>query len=161
MVTVNVVRELLQGVVESYREGVAFKSHWSEVLDHDRAQHFPAALWSPPTVTLTADANGIITESILIDLALVDNHASERTSAQRDQVYERMQTIAAHVWVRFCELYMQEDAMYQGVRVSLRQAGPVTMTAIWDGPQSQMTGCRMTVSVSSPFQFCSSDYFDA
>ena len=150
MVTVNVIRELMKAVVESYREGIAWASQWSEVLDSDGDRHYPACLWSPPTVNLTADENGIITESIGIDIAFVDNHASDRTGEQRDQVYERMQTVAAHVWMRFTERYMQEEAIYQGVNIALRQGGPVTFTAIWDGPESQMTGCRMTVTVTSP-----------
>lgn len=161
VVTVNVIRELFKAVVESYREGVAWASQWSEVLDTETDRHYPICLWAPPTVTLTADANGITTSTINLTVSFVDNTASERTSDQRDQAYEREQTVATHVWLRFCELYMQEETTYQGVNIALTQAGPVTMTAIWDGPESQMTGCRMTVAISSPYQFCASDYFDA
>lgn len=161
MVTVNVVRELIKSVVESYREGIAFHSHWSEVLDSEADIHFPACLWAPPTVTLTQDANLLITESVAVSMAFVDNTSSQRMEDQRDEVYERMQTVASHVWLRFRELYITEETQYQGVNIAFSQSGPVTMTAIWDGPQSQMTGCRLTATVTSPYQFCSSDYFDA
>lgn len=161
MVTVNVIREVFKAVVESHNDGIAWQSQWSDVLDTEADRHYPACLWSPPNVTMSADANGIITNSFAIDVSFVDNHASDRTSTQRDQVYERMQTVAAQCWLRFAQLYVQDEAIYQGVTVTLRQGGPVTFSAIWDGPESQMTGCRMTVSITSPFQFCATDYFDA
>ena len=161
MVTIDVIDALFKAVVESYREGVAWASQWSDVLDTDTARHYPICLWSQPRITLTTDANGLVTHTFSIDVAFVDNTSSERTSDQREQVYKRMVIVATHVWLRFMELYMQEESTYQGVNIALTQAGPVTMTAIWDGPESQMTGCRMTVAISSPYQFCASDYFDA
>jgi hypothetical protein len=160
VVSAGVIRELYEGVVASYREGIAFYSRWSEVLDTLATEHNPKVLWKPPTVQLIEGDNLTITEAITLDVLFLDQTAQDRTPTERDLTYERLQIIAAHVWARFRELYILEEAIYQGVDISLSQSGTATFTAIWDNVGEMTTGCRMTVTVTSPYQFCAADYFN-
>lgn len=160
VVSPGVIRELFQGVVSSYKEGLAFYSRWSDVLDSGAMEHNPKVLWKQPTVALNDEGNGLVTEAITMDVLILDQTAQDRTPTERDLTYERLQIIASHLWVRFRELYVLEEAVYQGVNISLSQSGPAQFTAIWDNAAEMTTGCRMVVTVTSPYQFCASDYFN-
>ena len=161
MVTAGVIRELFEAVVDSYREDIRFFSRWSEALDTVANEHNPKVLWRPPTVDIIQEANGTLTQSFTIAAAFLDQTAMDRTTTERDLTYERMQVVAAHIWAQFHNLYIKEEATYQGVYVSLMQASNATFTAIWDAPAEMTTGCALTVTVSSPYQFCAEDYFNA
>ena len=157
----GIIRELFEAVIAAYKEQLLFYSRWSDVLDTSAAEHNPKVLWKPPTANLNTIENGLITQSYTVDMLFLDQTATDRTATERDLTYERMQIIAAHVWYRFHELYLNEDTSYQGVQLALLQEGTVTFTAIWDEVTEMTTGCRMVATLSSPFQVCVEDYFNA
>jgi hypothetical protein len=159
VVTVGVIREIFQDVVESYAEDVRFFSRWSDVLDRDGSEHNPKALWRPPTVDILQEDAGHLTQQFTVAVAFFDDHASDRTGDQRDATYERMQIIAAHCWMRFHDLYVNGEATYQGVSITLEQVSNATFTPVWDSAGDMATGCAMQVTLSSPYQVCTDDYF--
>ena len=160
MVTVNVIREIFEGVVSSYKEGLAFFSQWSHVLDTGGSEHNPKVLWKQPGYQRVPLPTAGVSQNFTIDTIILDQTAQDRTPEERDQCFERMSIVAAHQLLRFRELYVDDEGSHQGVPVHLTQVGPASFTAIWDEAQQMTTGCRMTVTVSSAFQFCSSDYFN-
>ena len=160
MVNAGIIRELFEAVIASYKEGTTFYSRWSDVLDTSAAEHNPKVLWKPPTANLILSDNKLLTQSFTVDMLFLDQTAVDRTATERDLTYERMQIIGAHIWSRFYDLYMLNEASYQGVPVSFSQDGTVTFTAIWDEVTEMTTGCRMVATISSPYQFCAEDYFD-
>lgn len=162
VVTANIIRELFQGVVASYKEGLTFYSKWSPTLDSSGDEHNPKVVWVEPRVELVPNDNGTQTQNFILNVLFLDQTAQDRSPTVRDLTYERMQIVAAHVWARFRELYVNEDdAIYQGVNVALEQTAPATFTAVWDTPGEMTTGCGMVVTVSSHYQFCAANYFNA
>ena len=160
MVTVNVLRELWTSVVTSHKDDIRFFSRWSDTLDTTAQEHNPKCLWLPPTVNIVPNFE-TYRSTFQINLMFLDQTAGDRTAEDRDDFYERMQVLCVQCLARFSELYFLEDVTYQGVKLSLRQEGNATLTAVWDTVAEMTTGCRMSVTISSPYQLCASDYFDA
>jgi hypothetical protein len=158
MLSVDILRELWEGVVTSHKDGITFFSRWSDVLDTGNDEHHPKVLWKPPTVALVPNGYGC-DQTFTVDLIFLDNTASDRDSDTRDGTYERMTILAAQCLLRFRELYVEEDAIYQGVNLSITQSSPAQVEAIWDEAGHHTTGCRMVVTFTDVFRFCSSDYF--
>lgn len=160
MVSANLLRETWEAVVTAHKEGLRFISKWSEVLDHDNDQHDARCSWLPPQVQLAVD--GRVTKTLFtVNLFFEDNHEADRTTDTRDDVYERMQVVAAQCLLYYRELYIEGELTYQGVPVRLMQEGPATFTASFDSAGEMATGCRMTVTLSTHVQFCASDYFNS
>ena len=160
VVTVNVLRELWTLVIESHKDDIAFYSRWSDTLDTTAQEHNPKALWVPPTVNVVPEVNTFRT-TFQVNLIFLDQTASDRSAEDRDDTYERMQVLCVQCLARFNELYFQQESIYEGVNISLKQEGNATLTAVWDTVAEMTTGCRMSVTISSPYQICASDYFNA
>ncbi len=95
MLSVDILRELWEGVVTSHKDGITFFSRWSDVLDTGNDEHHPKVLWKPPTVALVPNGYGC-DQTFTVDLIFLDNTASDRDSDTRDGTYERMTILAAH-----------------------------------------------------------------
>ena len=160
MVTANILRECWQRVVDAYREGLTFTSEWSEVLDHDGDKHLPNVKWMPPTVTV-AEEGDIVRTNYTVTLFFEDNHEADRESSTRDSVYERMQVVALMCLLMFRRTFIDAETPHEGVQVRLEQVGPANITAAFDQPGTQITGCMVTVTYSDLNQICPDPYFDA
>ena len=160
MVTANILRETWQAVVEAYKEDVAFISTWSEVLDTTNDQDQATCKWLPPQVQLVPNGN-TTRQLFTVNLFFEDNHEGDRSTDTRDDVYERMQVVAAHCLLYYRELYVKQNITYQGVTVRLQQEGPATFTTAFDAAGTMATGCRLTVTFATDVQFCATDYFNA
>ena len=159
MLSVDILRETWETVITSHKDGIAFLSRWSEVLDTDTDEAHPKVLWKPPTITLNPEGYGI-TQAFTVDVLFLDTTAADRSTDTRDTTYERMAVLAVQCLARYRELYVQEDAIYQGVNLSMTQDGPAQLQAIWDNAGEMTTGCRLTVTFTDPYQFCASDAFN-
>lgn len=159
MVNINVIRELFEGVVNAYKEDLTWYSRWSPVLDDDTSKAMPAVSWVEPRVELV-QVDQTIVQQFTVNILIEDSAASDRAPLVRDHTYERMQIVAAHIWARFRELYFLEESVYQNVNVSLSQRSAAVFTAVWDTAGQHTTGCALTVTIESPYQFCASDYFN-
>lgn len=160
MITANVLRETWKAVVEAYKEDITFLSVWSLVLDHDNDQRPAHCKWMQPQVQLIPDGR-VMKNLFTVDLWFEDTHENDRSPSTRDNVYERMQVVAAHCLLYYRELYCDQDTRYEGVDVRLTQEGPAVFTCSYDSAGAMATGCRLTVTFGSTVQFCASDYFNS
>lgn len=160
MVSASILRETWEAVVTSHKEGLRFISKWSEVLDHDNDQANARCKWMPPQVQLVPEGR-VVKSQFTVDLWFEDNHEGDRSTDTRDDVYERMQVVAAQCLLRYREIYVDDETLYQGVSVRMMQEGPATFTASFDSAGEMATGCRMTVTLSTHVQFCATDYFNS
>jgi hypothetical protein len=145
MVGVDIIRDLFKGVVESHLIGITWLSDWTAALDSDLDHPYPACVWKPPTTGVVIDGN-ISYDTFGLDVVFVDDTDSDRTAAQRDECYERMEAIARQCFYRFRQLYVLDNAVYQGVTIDLGIETSPVLSAIWDEPGRMTTGARMTVT---------------
>lgn len=145
MVGVDIIRELFKGVVETHILGVSWLSDWTAALDMDHDLSYPACIWKPPTTGVIIDGD-VSFDTFGLDVVFVDDTDSDRTSDQRDEAYERMEAVARQCFYRFRQLYILDNATYQGVTIDLDVETSPTLTALWDEPGRLTTGARMTVT---------------
>lgn len=146
MVGVDIIRELFKGVVTSHVVGVSWLSDWTAALDTDLDLSYPACVWKPPTTGVIID-NGVSFDTFGLDMVFVDDNDSDRSADQRDDAYERMEAIARQCFYRFRQLYVLDNAIYQGVTIDLSIETSPTLSAIWDEPGRMTTGARLTFTL--------------
>ena len=146
MVGVDIIRELFKGVVTSHIVGVSWLSDWTAALDTDLDLSYPACVWKPPTTGVIID-NGVSFDTFGLDMVFVDDNDSDRSADQRDDAYERMEAIARQCFYRFRQLYVLDNAIYQGVTIDLSIETSPTLSAIWDEPGRMTTGARLTFTL--------------
>lgn len=160
MVTVNVLRECWERVVLAHKEGLAFVSEWHKVLDVDAERHVPGVKWMQPTVSIVDDGS-VSRTLITCTMFFEDDHEADRTNETRDNVYERMQVIAAQCLLMFRATFINDETMHEGVRLNVKQEGAANFTASFDSAGRQITGCMLTVTYADTTQICVDPYFNA
>lgn len=160
MVTVDVIRQAWQAIVEAHKADISFYSSWNAALD-DGEFTYPCALWRPPTVNVRS-VDTVTTEDLFtVEVWYLDQTAADRTRTERDNTYERMEAAARQVWHRFFQLYVADAGTWEGVDLDFVVETDPTLTAVWDSTGSQRTGVQFTVTLSSrAAQDCVEDYFD-
>ena len=146
MVGVDIIRELFKGVVESHIVGISWMSDWTSALDADHDVSYPACVWKPPTTGVLID-NSVSFDTFGLDMVFVDDNDSDRSADQRDDAYERMEAIARQCFYRFRQLYVLDNATYQGVTIDLSIETSPTLSPIWDEPGRMTTGARLTLTL--------------
>lgn len=159
MVTANILREVWRAIVLAHKDGVTFTSEWSEVLDTDTSKHLPNVKWMPPTVQVTEQGD-IVRTSFTCAMFFEDNHEADRTTGTRDDVYERMQVVAAQCLLMFRQMFVHDETKWEGVPVNVRQEGAASFNAAFDTPGTQITGCSLTVTFYTDNQLCVDGYFN-
>ena len=156
MLSAQTVKDMFKGIVESHEDGLTFHSLWNPVLDQDHDLTYPVCLWKEPEQAGAQEGRSIL-DRWTIQMAFLDQHATERTPDERDTVHSDMSVVARECFYRFHDLYVRNMTTYDGQDINIRLEGTYTLTPMWDGVGNSATGVMMTFTFIDQDAPCVSD----
>lgn len=161
MLTVDRIRNAFKAIIESHRAGVAFISVWSWPLDDKQEVKYPAALWKAITTTDTVTQAHGFQDLFEINIAFVDQTASDRTADERDSAHDRMEAIAKTCWRKFASMYILSSGSFQGYTFDFAQDPVARFSPMWDTTGAHTTGVSLNVTLRNQGPaICLDDYFE-
>lgn len=150
-------------MVLSHVAGLSWLSMWQPPLDESAecSDTFPACWWGPLAGAVTPVGDSLApVDSFTIDLLMVDQTATDRSQAERDNAHTRMDAIARQCWRKFQSLYIFSDNTYDGVLLDFQQDAVATFQPVYDDGPKMLTGVRMTATlVAVSVDTCMDEYF--
>ena len=145
----------------SHKIGMSWVSVWTNPLDEETQNCFPACWWGALSGTVT-DGNGIApNDTFNIDALFVDQTAGDRSQDERDAAHARMDAVARQCWRRFVNTYVDNEGMFEGDFLDIALGSVPTLSPVWDEGVSQMTGVRLTVTLTAvATETCMDEYFN-
>jgi len=160
VVTADIIRRSFRAIVEQHVAGLKWVSVWTNPLDEETQACFPACWWGALSGSVP-DGDGLApTDAFNVDVAFLDQTAADRGSEERDEAHARMDAAARMVWRKFQSLYINNSTMFDGVLLDLSIGSTPTLEPMWDHGVSQLTGVRLTVTLTAvSVDTCMDDYF--
>ena len=156
MLSAVTVKAMLQGIVESHEAALTFHSLWNTTLDQDHDLTYPVCLWKEPEQAGAQEGRSIY-DRWTIQMAFLDQHATERTPDERDTVHSDMSVVARECFYRFHALYVRTMTTFEGQDINIRLEGTYTLTPVWDNAGTSTTGVVLTFTFIDQDAPCVSD----
>lgn len=130
-------------------------------MDEETQKCWPACWWGALSGTVS-DGQGIAPDDTFnIDALFVDQTAGDRSQDERDAAHARMDAVARQVWRKFSNLYLDNEGMFDGELLDIALGSAPTLSPVWDEGGSQMTGVRLTVTLTAvSVETCMDEYFN-
>lgn len=146
MLSATTLRDMWEGIVTSHESGLSFHSVWNVVLDEDHDIDYPACIYREPEQSGVTQGKAIL-DAFTVSMEFRKEHATERTTDERDTAHSDMSTVARECFYRFLDLYTRTMTTFNGEDIDLRLEGSYTITPFWDRAGTSTTGVVLTFTV--------------